>query len=315
MNQSKKVTEGSLLTAIFLILLMITILVPGLSFMTFFLLPVPFTLYAYKFGWQPSLIMSGVTIVLSTFFAIAVSLPLALLAGTGGIVLGLSIRQRLTPYETWARGTAGFIGGLILVFIFIQVILQINLIHEIEHMLNDSFEASKVMMKDIGLLEVSEQDWKALENQLASAKNLIPVGITIVSALFAFIAQWISYKVLNRIDGKKYFFPPFRNLQLSMAIIWVYLFAMVFMFMDLDTNRMAYLIAHNVFSLAGMFMVLQGLSYLFFITHRKGWPKALPIIALILTIILPLLFLQFVRILGIIDIGFRLRDRHLKDKK
>lgn len=315
MNQSKKITEGALLTAIFIILMFVTVFVPGISLITLFILPVPFIFYSFKYNWQASLIMLGVAVLLSSLFATIISLPLAILASIGGIMIGTSMHQGLTAYETWARGTVGFIIGLLLAFIFVQVGLQINLINELDNLFSESLEMSKRMMEDIGFVNVAEEEWKRVETQLSLAKNLIPVGITILSVFFAFISQWLGYKLLNRMEKQTFSFPPFRTLRLPIVFVWIYFFAMVFMFMDLDPNSMLYLVAHNIFSLAGMFMVLQGFSFMFFITHKNKWSKSLPIIGVIITMILPFILLYFVRILGIIDIGFGLRDRNLKSKK
>lgn len=312
MNQSKKVTEGALLTTIFIFLMLVTIFVPGLLMITIFVLPIPFILYSYKHDWQASLIMLGTAVLLSSLFATLISLPLAVLAGIGGIMIGTAMHHGLTAYETWARGTIGFVIGLLLVFVFTQLFLEVNLATQIDSILSESIELSKEMMREIGFTNIAEEDWLLVEKQLSLAKNLIPVGITILSIAFSFISQWLSYKLMNRLEKRKFAFPPFRTLRLPIAIVWIYFFALVFMFMDLDPNSMTYLVAHNVFSLTGLFMVLQGLSFLFFITHKKKWPKALPVFGVVLTLFFPFVFLYFMRILGIIDIGFGLRDRHLK---
>lgn len=312
MNQSKKVTEGALLTTIFIFLMLLTIFVPGSLMITIFVLPVPFVLYSYKHDWQASLIMLGAAVILSSLFATMFSLPLAVLVGIGGIMIGTAMHHGLSSYETWARGTIGFVIGMLFVLIFVQLLLEVNLANEIDSILGESIELSKEMVKNIGFANIAEEDWLLVEQQLSLAKNLIPVGITILSIFFSFVSQWFSYKLINRLEKGKFAFPPFRTLRLPLAMVWIYFFALVFMFMDLDPKSMTYLVAHNVFSLAGLFMVLQGLSFMFFIAHQKKWPKALPIIGVILTLVFPFVFLYFMRILGIIDIGFGLRDRQLK---
>jgi uncharacterized protein YybS (DUF2232 family) len=69
----------------------------------------------------------------------------------------------------------------------------------------------------------------------------------------------------------------------------------------------------NLSFILQMLMVLQGLSFVFYITHVKGYPKAVPIVVIVLIFLLPFI-LYIVRILGIIDLGFDLRKR-LGEKK
>lgn len=315
MNQSRKITDGALLTATFIILMLITLFVPGISLITIFVLPVPFIFYSYKNDWQASLMMLGVSVILSIIFATIVSLPLVMFVGIGGIMIGTAMHHQLSAYETWARGTVGFIIGFLLVIVFTQIVLGVNLASEIEQMINESFEISQGIMEELGILSPRGEDWEIVKQQLTIMKSLIPVGITITSIVYAFISQWLGYRLLNRLEGEKLFFPKFREMRLPKAIIWIYLLAMLFMFVELDPNGMIHLIAYNTFSLVGMFLVLQGFSFMFYIAYRNKQSKYLPIIGVILALILPHIFLYFIRVLGIIDIGFGLRDSQLTNKE
>lgn len=315
MNQSRKLTDGALLTVIFIMLMLVAIFVPGASLIVIFLLPLPFMIYAYRYNWQPSLIMFGVTILFALFFVSIVSLPLTILVGLGGIMLGTAAHQKLSAYETFGRGTLGFIAGFLFIYLFVQVVLEVNVANEIDTMMSESIEISQGIIEDFGMQELTEEDLAPITDQLAMVKDLIPVGIVIFSMIIAFISQWIGYKFLNRIERTQLNFPPFRDLRLPVAIAWVYFIALIFMFMDLDPDSAIYVMANNVFSLVGMFIVLQGVSFMFFIAHQKKWSKAFPIVGVILTLVLPFIFINVVRILGIIDIGFGIRDRYLKNKQ
>lgn len=315
MNQSRKLTDGALLTVIFIILMAIAIFVPGAILVLIFVLPLPFIIYAYRYDWQPSLIMFVAAILFALFFVSVVSLPLTVLTSIGGIMIGTATRRKLSAYETLGRGVLGYIAGLLFIYIFVVVFLGINLVHEIDVMMEESLEISQGIMKEFGFPEMTEKELEPITTRLSMVKDLIPVGIAMISIIMAFISQWLSYKFLNRLEKTQLYFPLFRNLRIPVAIIWVYFISLIIMFMDLDPNSSIYLVVNNVLSLVGLFIVLQGFSFLFFITYQKKWPKALPIIAVVITLMLPILFINLVRILGIIDIGFGIRDRYLKEKK
>jgi uncharacterized protein YybS (DUF2232 family) len=315
MNQSKKLTDGTLLTAIFIIMMLMAIFVPGSLMILIFVLPLPFIIYAYRYDWKPSLIMFGVAILITLLFATMISLPITVLVGLGGIMIGTAAHRKMSVYETLGRGTIGFIAGLLLIYIFTQVVLQVNLANEVDIIMQDSIEMSREMVQQIGLQEITDEELKPFQDQLSEVKDLIPVGITIIAIILAFISQWVGYKFLNRLEKSEFRFPPFRKLRIPVAIVWIYFFSLVFMLMDLEPNSTIYLVANNVFTLVGMLLVLQGFSFMFFIADLKKWPKSLPIIGVIITLFLPFVFLYFVRILGIIDIGFGTRTHLLKKKK
>lgn len=314
-NQSKKLTDGALLIVIFFILMSVAIFVPGALMIIIFVLPLPFIIYAYRYDWQPSLIMFSAAILFSLFFAVVVSLPLTILAGLGGIMIGTAAHRKLSPYETLGRGTLGFIAGLLFIYIFTQVFLQIDLANEIDVMMEESIEISQDVMVEFGFPELTEDSLEQVTTRLSMIKDLIPVGLAMISIMIAFISQWLGYKFLNRIEKLQLYFPPFRELRLPVTLVWIYFLAFIFMLMDLEPDGSIYIAVNNVISLVGMFIVLQGISFMFFMAHQKKWPKAFPIIGVIMMLILPLIFVNIVRIIGIIDIGFGIRDRYLENKK
>ncbi|MFB4168781.1 YybS family protein [Virgibacillus sp. JSM 102003] len=311
MNQSKILTEGAMLTAIYIILLLIAAFVPVITIVTTFLLPVPFIIFASRHNWKPSLLMFGVAIVLSILFATIVSLPMTVLMGLGGIMIGSSIYKKLPAYETWGRGTIGFVVGLVFTFVFSQFVLQVNLMSEIDQLINQYILMFTDLMEQFGLADQTE----LLEQQMGMISSLVPAGIALIAILMAFISQWVSYKVINRLEGMNLGFPPFRMLRFPVSLVWIYFFALISTFFELDPSSTLYLAVNNVMMLTGILMTLQGLSFIFFYAHKKNKSKALPVVSVILTILFPFFFLYFVRLLGIIDIGFSLRDRISKDEK
>lgn len=312
MNKSKQLTDGALLSSIFIVLLLITVFVPVLSFFTTFLLAVPFVIFAAKYDWKPSLIMLFVVIVLSILFATIMSLPLPILAGFGGIMIGTAIYRERSPYETWARGTIGFAAGIVIIFVFAFLVLRINIIEEFNLIVNESMEMSKDMIGSLGMRELTEDQFNLLEQQINLYKQLIPVFIVFSSVILALVNQWVGYKLLNRIERKELRFPKFRNLQFPTSIIWIHLLAIIGTLFQTDPNGTFFIALQNIMMLTGFLMILQGFSFIFYYSHYKNLSKAIPIITIVLAVLFAPLFLPLVRILGIIDLGFGLRKRMVK---
>lgn len=308
MNQSKKITEGALLTAIFIVLLFLVLFVPIIGTIGLFALPIPFIIYASKHGFTPALFMLTVAIAISFMIATAASLPFTIFAGIGGIFIGVAIHRNLSPYETLARGSLGFIVGFLLIILALQFLLNINIYYEIDKLITESMNMIRTFIEQTGV-GTSEEQIKLFEDQMNLYKDLLPSSIAIVSLFFAFISQWLSYKILNRMGNVKRAFPPFKNLNFPVAIIWFYFFALILSLVELDPSSGLYLVVQNTLALLTVFVAIQGFSFIFFYADHKKAHKAVPITILIVTLIIPFLFMFIVRIIGIIDLGFSLKER------
>ncbi|HLS60852.1 MAG TPA: YybS family protein [Virgibacillus sp.] len=315
MNQTREVTDGAMWSAIYIVLLLITIFIPFFMLVGLFILPIPFIIYASKYDWRPSLIMFGAIIILSLFFATAFTLPMTILSGIGGIMIGSAIHHRSSAYETWVRGSMGFIVGLLFVFLFTQLLLQIDFAAQMDSVLDESMELSEQLLEKYGFNGTGEEGIALIEESLSQVKNLIPVGIAIAGIIIAFLSQWAAYKVMNRLQSKEMHFPPFRMLNFPVAIVWVYFILLVTSFMELDPDGLLSITVSNFSLLVGFFLTLQGLSFIFFYWHHRKWSKVLPIISVVATILFPFLLIYFIRIIGIIDIGFGLRSRIVNGDK
>ncbi|GGJ89703.1 membrane protein [Lentibacillus kapialis] len=315
MNQSRQLTDGALLTVIFMILMMIAIFVPVITLITVFLLPVPFIMFASRYDWKPAAIMLIAASILSALLTSILSLPLPIAMGLGGIMVGSAIYHKLSAYETLARGTIGFVVGLVFIFVFSQYVFQVNLVNELNNMFEQSITMSRDVLDQLGMEKLTEEQMTMLIEQFGMLTDLLPVIIAITALLLAFVSQWVSYKVISRLDNKQLQFPPFRMMQLPVSLIWIYFFSLIMTFFGLDQDGMIYLAVNNILMLVGILMALQGFSFIFYYAHVKQMSKALPIGSVVLTIILPFIFLYLVRLLGIIDLGFSLRDRISDDKK
>jgi uncharacterized protein YybS (DUF2232 family) len=309
MKDSKKITDGVLFTVIFM-LLMLGTFIPVLAIICMFLLPVPFVLYTARHNIKPAFLMYAAAILLTVLLATLFSLPLTVTTGLGGILLGYSVYKGLSAYETWARGTFGFIIGMLFTFIYSQVLLGVNWINDLRQMMTDSVEMSLSILPSMGVPgEELEQLEQMMYAQVDYMVQLLPVWLVLTAALAALVSQWISYKIMNRLEDRNLYFPPFRELQLPASLIWIYLIAILLMLIDTDPAGTFSIMVQNVVMLVGLFMIIQGFSFIFYYAHHKNWSKAIPVLSVVVTLLFPGIFIILVRVLGVLDIGFKLRDR------
>ena len=307
MEQRKQVTEGIWMLAIYILLLLVTLMIPILSIFSVFFLPIPFVLYTRHFNIKGGLSLLVGALVFSAFVIPIFSLPATVIAAGMGILLGYAIHQELSPYETIARGAAGFIMGLIVAMFISQGLFNVNWVTAIGNSMDDSIEMSNSLLDDMGV-ERTEEQTQVLEDQIQLFKDMLPAVFAIVGVVLSWIVQWIGYKILNRKEETPLRFPPIRSIRMPVFILWVYLFVMIGAMMTMDSEGTMYLFMNNLWMLLSFFILLQGISFAFHFAYVKRMPVVLPVIFTIMVLVFPLV-LSLTRILGIIDIGFRLRDR------
>lgn len=116
-----------------------------------------------------------------------------------GIVIGASIRAGSGPYETWAAGAAGFAVGFGLLFLVTQFVFQINWMDTIHQGIEDSFSTSENFMRTMEV-DLDEETLELAKEQAKSLVYLIPTFMMVISIVFALIAQWVSYRWINRTE-------------------------------------------------------------------------------------------------------------------
>lgn len=309
MNQSKKVTDGALLMAIYIVLLVMSVFVPLFILIGMFILPIPFIIYASKYNWKPTLLIIILSLILSLMFATVVSLPLTILSSLGGLAIGTSLYNKESSHQAWAKGTLGFIIGMLLVFLFAQFLLGINWERELNTAIEESFTMTEAIIDQTGTTGQVEEQMNLLKEQMQSVTLLIPASITIMSIFISLITSFVSFKIMNRINKEKLYFIPFKELNLPTSIFWLYFVVIIISFFNLDTSTNIGVIALNSMVILTTLMIIQGYSFVFFYADFKKWPKAIPIIIIIISILIPLIMMLVIRLLGIIDIGFGLKKR------
>lgn len=314
MNQTKKLTDGAMMTAMYLILLVLSFFVPYLAIIIFFLLPVPFIIYTYRYDWKPAIVMFVAAAILASLFATFFSLPMTITTALGGIMIGMAMKRNTPGFETLARGTVGFVIGLLISFMFIQSIAGVDFSKEFDQLLQESITNAQQFAGKMGAPNEMDKQLDLVKKQFEAFKVLMPAMLVLAGLFYAWISQLVGYKVVNRLERKQFHFPPFRQIRFPVAIVWIYFFALLITFFGPDQQSILFIGVQNVLFLAGALMIIQGLSFVFFYAHAKKMSKAIPIIVIILTLIFSTLLLPLMRILGIIDIGFNLRDMMAKKK-
>ncbi|KAF0819248.1 MULTISPECIES: YybS family protein [unclassified Cytobacillus] len=307
MNNVHKLTEGAVLLAIFAVLLLISLYLPVISVVSTFFLALPFIMFAAKNSRMMAMAFMTGGILLSLIIGSIMGIFIALIFGVTGTVIGICIRENKGRASSFIAGTLVFLAALLLQYAAAVALFDFNFIKKSIGMMEESLETSKGVLEGFG-----QNADKAIEQLTAGLKmleTLTPSLFVMTSVISVFIIQLISFPIAKRFGIKIEGFKPFRELNLPKSILWYYLVTIIASFLFNPAEGSYWFMALvNVAFILQIFMVIQGLSLIFFFSHLKGWPKAVPVLAAVFTFLMPFL-LYIVRILGIIDLGFDLRQR------
>lgn len=309
MKQANKITDGALLTTIYIVLLMMVIFVPIIGSVGVIALPIPFIVYATRYSYQPAIVMFFVALILSLLFATIVSLPLTILAGVGGIVMGTSLYRKRKPYEVWSQGTIGFILAMIAIVILMQIAFNINIYQETETIVEEYMKMSRSIFEQFNLNEQQMEQFSLIEEQMRTIPDLIPSSIVLSSIFLALGSLWSSFKMMNRIENRKLAFPPFSQFSLPRFIIWIYLIFLIALFFT-QPNTIMSVVVNNAIIILMLLVVIQGLSFVFFYGKHKNFNHAVLVVTVIIfAFLIPSLFMIGTQFLGIIDLTMNMKER------
>lgn len=309
MKEANKITEGALLTAIYIVLLLVVIFVPFIFIFGLFMLPIPFVVYAKRHSYEAAIVMFFVASGLTMLVATAVSLPITVLAGIGGITMGTALYRERNPYETWARGTVGFIAGMLIVILIMQFVLGINVYDQTATFIEESLVMTKAMMETMNFNVEQMAEFAVVEEQMRMLPDLLPASIAIFSLFLALGSLWLSYKVISRVENNRLSFPPFRKFSLPQGIVWVYMVALFMLLFISNKDGVIYIAALNATMLMIVLVIIQGFSFIFFYASYQQWPRAIPVIIVIVSFLIPFLSMIIVQFIGIIDILLDIKGR------
>ncbi|MFC5711628.1 YybS family protein [Thalassorhabdus alkalitolerans] len=313
MQRTKALTEGALLTGLFIVLMLMALWVPVINMIVLWFLPLPFIVYVVRHGVGAGLVMWGVAFLLSFIISGLFGFPFTFFFGAGGIIVGEMIRRKKEALAVLVGGSLAYIFGLLLLYIGSIVLFDINVVQTSQEMMRQSMETAENMLGGLGQ-ETDEEAMAVWREALDQLQYLIPVILILTGITFALVTQLIAHVILRRLREPVEPFPPFREVNFPRSLLWYYLVAAVLVIVGLEEGTSMYIVVANIFPILELAMTIQGITVMFTYTHAKSMSKALPILLVIVGIFLPFI-LYLIRILGIIDLGFNLKKRIETDKK
>jgi uncharacterized protein YybS (DUF2232 family) len=310
-KNTRYLTEGAVLLALFSVMLLVSLYIPLLGGFFSLLLGVPFVVFTARHGWKNAIPFFVGSLILTGLFGTVFLIPLTFAFGLGGAAIGELYKREKSRYSILMGGTVIFSVSLVLLFVMTSVFANINMLTELQTAFEESMQTTEKVLGSLGQ-EPSEQQMELLEQSFQTIQYLLPSFLVILGFILAFLTQWVSVPILKKMGYAIEKFPPLRNFRLPKSLLWYYLAVLVLSFLEMERGSFLYISVLNVSQILQLLMVVQGYAFLFYYFHQKSVGKWVPVLIVVLTLALPF-FLQFIRILGIIDLGFDLRKQKNKE--
>ena len=302
-NQTKAMTQGAMMIALFLILVALAYYVPIVNLLAFLVAPLPLAWYSATYSRHLALGVGIVAVAASIFVGNLLIIPLALILAIVGLVIGDCLREKKSKiYLLMATGTAILI-TFALQFVVLVRFLNVNFIEESMQLARDTYEQSVEYSAGLtgGGIQMEEQ-MKQLFDMMEMA---LPASITLSVFALAFMMVLVILPILSRLKVEVPKFPPFRDMRLPRAILWYYLIVLsINLFVQPEFGSTFYVVMLNCSMVLWVLLTLQGISFIHFVIDAFRYPAFLKVLATIFAVWM----YSFVILLGIIDLGFNLRE-------
>ncbi|MED3035343.1 YybS family protein [Bacillus tropicus] len=308
MKNTKFITEGAALLAIYAMLLLVSMYVPILGTVVTFALPLPFILLTIRYKLSSAFVIFTAALFITVIVSQPMNLVKTTMFGLIGIVLGYMYKKQKKPVEILMAGTLAYLIGIMLIYVASIKFFNIDLMKQMQNMFNESMTQSEKIVTAAGMPISKEQ--KELFAQFNDVlQTLFPSLLVMVSVCFSWITVMISGSVLRKLKHDVIPWPKFKDIQLPKSIVWYYvIFILLSTFIKVEPTSYLHMVFSNLYVIFALLLVLQGLTFIAFLAHSKGFTKGVPIISFIVCMFIPMLF-PLVTILGIIDLGISLRSK------
>ncbi|MGG3845042.1 YybS family protein [Aeribacillus composti] len=305
MKRTNVLTEGAIFVAIYTVFLLITLYVPILSVISIFFLSTPFIIFGIRHGIKQSFVLLA-SIVMTFLVGSIVSLPIGLMFSVTGIIMAYFYRQKRQLFAL-IGGTISLLINFVLDYALSIVFLGVDLFSDVIQQTKSSVRETLAAFPSMDE-EMKKTMMEQMNEQFDLLMNLLPSMFVIVSFMLAVIIHILNIGIIKRLKLNVGTITPFRDWKFPKSIIWYYLIATLLMLINLPKESFLNIALYNIVFVLQTVLLIQGFSFIFYFCHVKKLSKAVPVLIVIGTFILPIL-LYPVRILGIIDLGFNLREK------
>lgn len=294
--------------SIFSVMMLFYLYVPLLSIIFFLAAPIPIILYTIRHGLKKGIAAGAIGIVISFLIGSIAGLMSAPILIAAGLGMGVFYSRR-QPGNAIITGALIYLFSFLISFVVSVQLFQVDIMGIAKESIEQMIPMLESVLKQSG---ASEQDiakqLKQFREMQGAALSALPVALLIGVTLLAFVNHWFVQPLIKRFVKDMPVLKKFKDMRLPKSMVWYYLLTLLLMLIQTEKGSFLWLVQTSAFQILFILVLIQGFSFIFYYCHEKSISKAVPIFAIVLSVLYPPLGV-IVRIIGIADIGFNLREK------
>lgn len=306
-SSTKALVESAMLTAITVVLILMSLYIPVLYMVGIFLWPLPITFIYIRHGVKysvMSLIVAGLITAIS--YDPLSALNITATFGFLSIVLGYCIKNKKDFFFSIVVMSAAMFVSLILVMKVFSIIMGQDILNMLIGQINEARNMAIHMYSKMGVPKETQQLVLNTFPTEEIFRTIFPVALLIGSIMMAFINYIIAGKVFKRfgheISKAKPLSQWYIPVKLVIGIVGLFLIAYIMVYLKVKNSQ---ILLANVGILMEFIFIINGLAAVDFFMKKKDVTKGLRIFILIFIVLSQIgRYLFFV---GIIDYALNLR--------
>ncbi|MED0852284.1 YybS family protein [Bacillus altitudinis] len=308
MKQTKALVEGAIMISIFAVMTLFYLYVPLLAIIFFMAAPIPIILYTIRHGLKKGIAAGAIGIVISLLIGSInglLSAPMLIAVGVG---MGVFYSRR-HPGQAIITGALIYLFSFLIYFVVSVQLFQVDILGVAKESIDQIMPMVESTLKQSGASdqEIAKQ-LKQFREMQDTALNSLPVALLIFVTLMSFVNHWFVRPLIKRFVPDMPALKKFKDMRLPKSMVWYYLLTLLLMLIQPEKGSFLSLVQTSAFQILFILVLIQGFSFIFYYCHEKNISKVVPIFAVVLTILFPPIGV-IVRIIGIADIGFDLREK------
>lgn len=308
MKQTKALVEGAIMISIFAVMTLFYLYVPLLSIVFFMAAPIPIILYTIRHGLKKGIAAGAIGIVISFLIGSInglLSAPMLIAVGVG---MGVFYRRR-QPGQAIITGALIYLFSFLIYFVVSVQLFQVDILGVAKESIDQIMPMVESTLKQSGATDQDiAKQLKQFREMQDTALNSLPVALLIFVTLMSFVNHWFVRPLIKRFVPDMPALKKFKDMRLPKSMVWYYLLTLLLMLIQPEKGSFLSLVQTSAFQILFILVLIQGFSFIFYYCHEKNISKGVPIFAVVLTILFPPIGV-IVRIIGIADIGFDLREK------
>ncbi|QLI44000.1 YybS family protein [Bacillus pumilus] len=308
MKQTKALVEGAIMISIFSVMMLFYLYVPLLSIIFFLAAPIPIILYTIRHGLKKGIAAGAIGIVISFLIGSLAGLMSAPILIAAGLGMGVFYSRR-QPGNAIITGALIYLFSFLISFIVSVQLFQVDIMGIAKESVEQMIPMLESVLKQSGASEQNiAKQLKQFREMQDAALSALPVALLIGVTLLAFVNHWFVQPLIKRFVKDMPVLKKFKDMRLPKSMVWYYLLTLLLMLIQTEKGSFLWLVQTSAFQILFILVLIQGFSFIFYYCHEKSISKAVPIFAIVLGVLYPPVGV-IVRIIGIADIGFDLREK------